>query len=164
MPAMFETETTLNQFLVQSFQQVMADIPEDRVNERPAGDGHPPLWILGHLAICSELGTQLLGGELQHKNWAIAFGPQSSDEVRNPEKYSASEFVSAITNGYPKLCEAAAQASNDHLSEPHGLELLANTPIQTRGQLVAHLLTTHFSFHLAQLSSWRRAAGHKFLF
>lgn len=161
---MFETETTLNQFLLQGFEKVVADIPADRINERPPGNGHPPLWVLGHLAICVEMGHTLLGEELTHKNWAIAFGPGSSDDVKNPEKYSRDEFVDAIVNGYPKLCAAAKQGSADSLAEPHGLDLLANTAIKTRGDLLAHLLTTHLSFHLAQLSGWRRAAGHGPLF
>lgn len=161
---MFETETTLNQFVLQGFQQIMADIPADRVNERPAGNGHPPLWVLGHLAICAEMGQTLLGGSLQHPKWAAAFGPGSSDHVDNPDQYSRDEFIAAIADGYPKLCAAAQQAAMEPLNEPHGLELLAETAIQTRGHLLAHLLTTHLSFHVAQLSSWRRAAGNGPLF
>ncbi len=161
---MFETETTLNEFMLQAFQGVVADIPAERVNERAPGNGHPPLWVLGHLATCAEMGIALLGGELEHKNWAIAFGPGSSDDVQNPEKYSRDELVDAIVNGYPKLCEAARQAAPEPLAEPHGMELLANTPCQTRGDLLAHLLTSHLAFHVAQLSGWRRAAGHGPLF
>lgn len=161
---MFETETTLNQFMLQGFQQIVSDIPEDRVNERPVGSGHPPLWVLGHLAICVEMGETLLGGTLKHPEWAAVFGPGSSDDVEGPEQYSKDELIAAIVDGYPKLCAAAQQAPAAPLAEPHGLELLAGTAIQTRGQLLAHLLTTHLSFHVAQLSGWRRAAGHGPLF
>lgn len=161
---MFEIETKLNQFLLQGFEQVVADIPADRVNERPPGNGHPPLWVLGHLAMCVELGGTLLGEDLVHKNWAVAFGPGSSDDIKNPETYSRDELIGAIVNGYPKLCVAAQNASSDVLSQPHGIDLLAGTAIQTRGDLMSHLLSTHVAFHLAQLSGWRRAAGHGPLF
>jgi uncharacterized damage-inducible protein DinB len=69
-----------------------------------------------------------------------------------------------IVAAHPKLCQAAQQGSAESLAEPHGLELLSGTAIQTRGQILAHLLTTHLSFHVAQLSGWRRAAGHGPLF
>jgi hypothetical protein len=58
---MFEMETTLNQFVLQGFEKIFADIPEDRLNERPPGNGHPPLWVLDHLAICAEMGGTLPG-------------------------------------------------------------------------------------------------------
>lgn len=161
---MFETEATLNQFLLQGFQRIVADIPADRINERPVGNGHPPLWVLGHLAICVEMGETLLGGTMTHPEWASAFGPGSSDQVVNPGQYSMEQFIDAIVEGYPKLCAAAQKASAESLNQPHSVELLFGTAIKTRGHLMAHLLTTHLSFHIAQLSGWRRAAGHGPLF
>lgn len=161
---MFEMETKLNQFFVAGFQQVMADIPADRINERPPGNGHPPLWVLGHLAICTELGQKLLGGRLEHVRWLPVFGPGSSDDVENPDQYSRDELVRMIVEGYPALCETAAGADPELLKKPHGVELLAGTTIETVEDIVAHLLSTHFAFHLAQLSAWRRAAGHSALF
>lgn len=149
---------------MQSFDQVMADIPVDRINERPAGDGHPPLWVLGHLAICAELGHMMLGTPLKTPEWMPVFGPESSDKIENPESYDAADLITKIKEGYPVLCQAAASADAEALAAPHGAAILDGTPLVTRGDLVAHLLTTHFSFHVAQLSAWRRAAGHAPLF
>jgi len=42
---MFEQEIKLNQFTMTSFNQVVADIPKDRMNERAAGNGHPPFDV-----------------------------------------------------------------------------------------------------------------------
>jgi hypothetical protein len=42
--------------------------------------------------------------------------------------------------------------------------LFDNTPIETFGHCVTLMLTSHFGFHLAQLSSCRRTAGHPPLF
>jgi hypothetical protein len=106
----------------------------------------------------------VLGGELVHPEWMPVFGPGSPDEVQNPDQYSKDDLVSMIMEGYPKACEIARAATEEAMARPHGVELLADTPIATTGDLVAHLLGTHFSFHLAQLSGWRRAAGHGPLF
>ena len=156
---MFERETTLNRFLMDAFQKIAADVPADRISEPAPGHGHPPIWILGHLALCAELGEMLLGGELSHPQWMPVFGPGSSDVVENADQYSKDELVDEIVCGYRQLIELADSADPEHLKQPHGIELLEGTPIATVGDVVSHLLGTHFSFHLAQLSAWRRAAG-----
>lgn len=157
---MFDREITLNRFLLGYFDKVVADIPDDRIAERAPGGLHPPVWVLGHLAIVGEMGLMLLGGELQHPEWIERFGPQSSDEVEDADPHSKAEFVEVVRTAYPKLCEMLLDTPQERLDAPHGLELLEGTPIETVGDLSAHLLTTHFSFHLAQLSAWRRAAGN----
>ena len=159
----FETEIKLYRFLKNAFDATVADIPEDRIFERAPGGGHPPVWILGHLAICGELGEKLCGGDLTHPRWLVLFGPGSSDDITSGE-YSVAEFAAAITDTYERFISLAVQADADHLQLPHGVELLDGSPVATIGDLVAHLLSTHFSFHLAQLSAWRRAAGHPHLF
>ncbi len=161
---MYEQEAKLNQFMMQSFNQVMADIPVARINDRAAGNGHSPLWVLGHLAICVELGYLMLGTPIKTTEWMTAFGPGSSDQIENPDKYDVADLMAKIQQGYPELAAAAAQADLDVLSAPNGIELLKGSPMVTCGDLISHLLTTHFAFHIAQLSVWRRAAGHDPLF
>jgi hypothetical protein len=161
---MFEQESILNRFLLAGLEQVAADIPADRIGERAPGNGHPPVWVLGHLAICAELGLQVFGQPLKHLDWLKLFGPGSSDEVRGADRFSKQDLVRQILTDYPALCAAAQTAEPAAMSQPHGVGLLEGTPIETTGDLLAHLLSSHFAFHLAQLSAWRRAAGHPHLF
>lgn len=157
---MFQREIKLNKFLLGYFDKVVADIPDDRITERAPGGLHPPVWVLGHLAIVGEMGQMLLGGDLNHPEWIERFGPQSSDDVPDAAQYSKSKFVDVIRTGYPQLCEMIANAPPARLDAPHGIGILEGSPIETVGDAMAHLLNTHFSFHLAQLSGWRRAAGN----
>ncbi len=161
---MFEREITLNQFLVTGLQRIAADLPDDRVLERAPGNGHPPIWVLGHLAICAELGLQILGSSLTHPQWLRTFGPGSSDDPAALGDFSKNELLESIVSGYPAFCDAARQGNDEQLSQPHGVALLDGTGISTQAELVSHLLTSHFAFHLSQLSSWRRAQGHAPLF
>jgi hypothetical protein len=156
---MFDREITLNRFLLGSFDQVVADIPADRLAERPPGSGHPPVWVLGHLAIVAEMGQTLLGGQLQHPQWMPLFGPGSSDDVTTTEGVTKDHLVQAIRAGYLKVSELLVATPTEVLNRPHGVTILDGTPIETVADIEAHLLTTHFAFHLAQLSGWRRAAG-----
>ena len=161
---MSNRDEQINRFLLDAFQQVLADVPESRIGEPAPGGGHPPVWILGHLAICAELGLANFGIEMKHPHWVEIFGPGSSDKIANADEYSIGEFQDVILSGYPRLADECSNADDQHMNVPHGLALLDGTSIQTRGDLLTHLLTSHFSFHLAQLSHWRRASGHGPLF
>ena len=161
---MFESEVVLNQFLRGGLNDVLADIPDDRIYERSPGNGHPPVWVLGHLAICGELGEKFCGGDLTHTRWLPVFGPGSSDEIEDKGRYSKSEFVDSIHSSYERFATLSNDVTVEAMQVPHGIELLDGTAIRTAGDVVAHLLSSHFAFHLAQLSAWRRAAGHGPLF
>lgn len=161
---MFEREITLNTFLMKGLDDIVADIPEDRIYDRAPGNGHPPVWVLGHLAICGELGEKFSGGNVSHLSWLPVFGPGSSDDLEDKGLYSKSELVEAIHTSYKKFADLAKGLPSGILDVPHGVELLEGSAIKTVGDLVAHLLSSHFGFHLAQLSAWRRAEGHKALF
>jgi len=162
--SVFEYEGDLNQFLIAGLERVVADIPEDRLNERAPGNGHPPVWVLGHLVVVAEMGLQIFGQRPEHLHWFKIFGPGSSDDVPDAESYKKAELLDCIVSSYPRLCEAARNADPERLGQPHGVALLEGTPIATFGQLTSHILTSHLSFHLAQLSAWRRAAGFTHLF
>ena len=157
---MFERERAINQFLLGGFELVMADIPESRIAERPPGNGHPPLWVLGHLAICAELGLNFCGQEMNHPEWMPVFGPGSSDEIQSPENYSKELFMKEIPEGYAKLGQATESVDKADFDSPHQVALLDNSSIKTKGELIGHLITSHVAFHMAQLSCWRGAAGH----
>lgn len=161
---MFEREITLCKFLRNGLDGVAADIPEEQVYDRAPGKGHPPIWILGHLAICGELGEKFSGGEVSHPRWLPQFGPGSPDEIEDKGRYSKTEFVEAIHSSYDRFAILASKLPAEMLTDPHGVELLEGTPIATVGDLISHLFSSHFGFHLAQLSAWRRAAGHAALY
>ncbi|MEP3480547.1 MAG: DinB family protein [Fuerstiella sp.] len=161
---MLTTERSINQFFRSTIHQLMKDIPADRINERPPGDGHPPLWILGHLAICAEFGEAILGQQMQHPEWVAIFGPGSSDNVANPEAYSAEELIKVIDEAYPRLMDLIDKTPADALNADHSIELLQGGALVSVADVQAHLLTSHVAFHTAQLSSWRRAAGFGPLF
>jgi hypothetical protein len=161
---MFENEIAINEFLQGWLAKVLADVGDEAWFEPAAGHGHPPAWILGHLAICGELGQMLLGGKVVHENWLPLFGPGSSDRVAADTALGKAALHAANTEAYAALRKMAAAADAEQMQRPHGLELFAGTPIQTIGHVTTMLLTNHFAFHLSQLSSCRRAAGHQAIF
>lgn len=161
---MFERAITINQFLLSSLRDVVADIPAERLYERPPGNGHPPVWVLGHLAVCAEMGLQIFGERPRHPAWMKMFGPGSSDDIPASAGVERQELLDSIHSQYADFHDRARSADSRQMEQPHGIALLEGSALTTTGDVVAHLLSSHFAFHLAQLSGWRRAAGHGPLF
>lgn len=161
---MFDNEIVLNEFMHGWLAKVLADVSDEVWFEPAAGHGHPPVWVLGHLAICGELGQALLGGKVTHERWLPLFGPGSSDRIGAHASLAKSPLHEGCIAAYRDLRQMASAVDAGQVNRPHGIDLFSGTPIQTVGQVTTMLLTSHFSFHLSQLSSCRRAAGMKAIF
>jgi hypothetical protein len=158
---MLSREVAINEYQLGMFDKIVMDIADDSLFLPAAGHGHPPVWILGHLAICAELGQRHLGGVLQHPEWVPLFCTGSSDAVEPGAALDVSNLSRAVTDGYRELQSLASSQSDEFLLREHGVASLSGTPIQTVADAIATLLTNHFGFHLSQLSSCRRSAGHQ---
>jgi hypothetical protein len=157
---MFERELTLYQFNLDYTKTLARDLDDGALHERPFAGGNPPVWILGHLAVSTDYAGRMLGlRPACPKEWHRQFGPGSKpDELAQPLPTKA-DLVTAIETGCRRVMEAAPNASAEFMDQPHSVELLKPTPLKTNGEVMAHLMTTHFSFHIAQLSACRRASG-----
>lgn len=161
---MFENEIAINEFQLEQFQQVAEDIGVPTLFQPGPGHGHPPAWILGHLAISGELGQRMLRGSIAHPDWVALFGPGSSDQIIADESLTKPVLVAAVIDAYRGLRSSAVSAEERVVSRAHRFTPLVGSPLKTVGHLVSQLLTNHFGFHLAQLSACRRSAGHPAVF
>ena len=161
---MFENELAINELQLGLFAAIAADISEETFFTPGAGHQHPPVWILGHLAITGEMGCQLLGGSVTHRDWMEKFGPGSSDELPSDPELTKEKLIQAVNDAYASLRRYAKDADPQRTQQPHGISLFDDSPVTTISHAVALLLTNHFGFHLSQLSSCRREQGHSALF
>jgi hypothetical protein len=116
---------------------------------------------LTHLAICTDYAAQLWGGPAKcPKEWHQRCPPGSKVLSDRNAYASKQELMSALEAGHARVNEAAAKAGDEVLRQPHSIKLtFVRETFPTVGELVAHLMTTHVSFHLGQLSTWRRMMG-----
>lgn len=154
----------INEFLMWQFNNTIKDIDDATMYQPGLGHGHLPTWILGHLVVAGEMGHKLLGGAVNHPEWVKLFGTGSSDTIAPNDFFARNKLCSIIAETYNGLRILAAAADSSILSKPHGFQPFEGSPIKSTGDFVALLLSNHFGFHLAQLSSCRRAAGHGPLF
>ena len=157
---MLERELTLYKFNLNYLKLLAADLDESAMGTAPFEGANPPVWILGHLAVATDYAARILGLERAcPKQWHAQFGPGSKPAALVPPLPAKEELVAAIENGHRRVAEAAPAASAEVLSQPHAIELLKPTVLKTNGDVLAHLMCTHASFHIAQLSACRRKTG-----
>jgi hypothetical protein len=155
-----ERELTLYKFNLNYLRLLAADLDEATLSEAPFEGANPPVWILGHLAVATDSAARILGLERAcPREWHVWFGPGSKPGNLKPPLPTKNELMAAIENGHRRVAEAAPGASAELLNQPHAVELLKPTVLKTYGDVLGHLMCTHPSFHIAQLSACRRKAG-----
>ncbi|HTI51061.1 MAG TPA: DinB family protein [Planctomycetaceae bacterium] len=156
---MFERERRLYAFVLKYCRMLVEDVTDEQLTVQPVPGVNHPAWILGHLAIATDSAARLLGQRPAcPPDWRAKFGPGSqvvADRSAYPPK---SELLAAIEAGHARVAELVANAPADVLDRPHAAPFLKEE-LPTVGDLVAHLMTTHPTTHLGQLSAWRRLMG-----
>ncbi len=156
---MLDIPLTLFKFNLEYLRLLTEDIPKEQFSQAAFSGGKPARWILGHLAIANDYTLQLLGQpSCCPKEWHAQFGPGS--DANTPGGPTTDELLAGIARGADLVIAAVPHATPAQLAPRHTVamkQLLRFTP--TVGDLVGHLLSTHFATHLGQLSVWRRQMG-----
>jgi DinB superfamily len=162
---MFERELRLNGLMNGYLARLLADFDDSQLEQPIVTGGNPPAWILAHLAVANDYALRMLGEpRLAPAEWHKRFGPgRSPREDPNPLP-SKMELAEKLTNGHQALAAAVPKADPERMNEPQTVEFFKGTPVETIGDVVAHLLATHLAMHLGQLSAWRRAQGRPVMF
>lgn len=148
-------DTKLYRLMCDMLVKMVSDIPDEELGQ-PLGDGNPPSWIIGHLAIGNDYGVLLLGGKPERmEEFLPMFGPGSPATGDHPSK---SELLTMFDQSSQRLLQAVESASVDQLmAERESPPLIEELPQVI--DMVGHLLTSHIGMHVGQLSAWRRARG-----
>lgn len=161
---MLEIPLTLYRFNLEYLRLLTEDIPKEKFSQAAFPGDKPPVWIFGHLAICNDFILKLLGQPTCcPPEWQQQFGPGSPAAVTNSP--TADELLAGLARGAERVQAAVPNARPEQLAPRHEVPiklLIRHTP--TVGDLVGHLLSTHFATHLGQLSIWRRQQGYPPIF
>lgn len=137
------------------FQGMLSDVEDSLLYEAPHGGGNSPAWVLGHLTVCNQFGLNQLGKEELSPEYLECFGPGSKPDFNPEAAPTIAEMKVEFERSADAFAAAVAASSKDQLEASREGQLLAD-PFATVGDMVGHLLTTHFSLHVGQFSAWRR--------
>lgn len=156
---MFETELASNAVLLGIAEQLTADIADADMAVQPLPGTNPPAWILAHLAYAGDGLVGLLGGEKQtDAEWAAKFGRDSKISGDRSDYPTRDELLRLFRETHARGRELAATVDSERLQRPNPNSRMREW-LPTTGEMCAFLLTGHLSFHLGQLSAWRRMRG-----
>lgn len=156
---MLQRECLLYTRVLEFTRKLAAGIDDAQWTAQPAPGLNSPLWILGHLTISTDLAAGLLGLPMVcPEEWHQMFGPGSDPAQLPANRPTADQLLAALEEGHAWVSNAALHARAELLAEPHAIESLRQA-LPTKGDLLAHLMTTHPTLHLGQLSAWRRLQG-----
>ncbi len=151
--------TTLFRFVLGMTHKALADIPEEKMRNQPAAGMNPPAWILGHLCFALNGAYRLLGQpSMLPDEYSTWFGPGSKLEALPSQLPTKKEMLSHMSQIGEMILAALTKVTDADLAKPHGMRLLKEE-LKTKGDLLQHLLFTHQSIHIGQLTVWRRLSG-----
>jgi len=132
----------------------------------PIGEGqHTALWVLGHLTIALDFALRRLGETVDISDERMrACGPDSKPDAVPPAAWTKASLLAEIRERHDRVAAAIPKADPARLAQPHGLPWYDGTPIRTNADIVDYLLTAHASYHIGQVSVYRRARGYPPLF
>ena len=142
-------------------QMLVADVTDAQMVQPPLPRMNHAAWILGHLTmprlwLKEEL--QLAANVPAH--WPELFMPGSTP-VADAAKYPSKAELLAAPQETHVLLEAGLRKLPEAVwSQPQENERLRRL-FPLKGDSLLGLITTHESFHIGQLSAWRRAMGMK---
>ena len=150
-----ELERKLYRMMSGMLEAMVDEIPEDQFQQR-SGDGNPPSWILGHLAVVNELGVATLGEtpELLEEYLAV-FGPGSPPVGDHPSREQLKEMFATSKSRF----SAALDRATEEVLRSERESPILKEQLPKVGDMIGHLLTSHVSLHVGQLSAWRRERG-----
>ncbi len=157
---------TMIQELLNSYALVLADVraavdelaDEQMVRKFPGIPNHPA-WTVGHLVYSA----QAIGGEFGLAPWLppswIALFRTGSTPWPAADAYpSRSALLSALADAQARITNSLGSLGPEALTAPLP-DTRYRSHFPTVGHAAVHILCGHTSYHLGQLSLWRRAAG-----
>ncbi len=153
-----EGELRLNAVMRSMLQKMIQTIADEQFYSQLAGGGNSPGWILGHLVVVNRFGHAMLGGPAVAQHELATFGPGSSPELNASQCPTKEELLAAEQETASALIAAVEQAEPSVLEAPRQSPLLQKE-FPTVGNMLAHILASHLSLHIGQLSAWRRSRG-----
>jgi hypothetical protein len=157
---MFEREIRLNGLMYGLMHKLLDEVEEARFQHPLVAGGNSPAWILSHLAIVNDYVLKNFGEQrIASAEWHKRFRPGALPKDDPSPLPTKAELFETLEKGRRRIYETAANVDPEKMEQPQTSDFFKDSPVKTIGDVVGHLLTTHFAFHIGQISAWRRLEG-----
>ncbi len=138
--------------------EAVAEVPDDRFAEQPAGVVNHPAWTIGHCANALDFARHLLGRKgIVPKEWREHVKPGSTPVADRSIYASKDVLLDMYKRVHTDLADAVREAGDDVFAGPLPSPFQDFSP--SIGHMATFMMVPHESYHLGQVFAWRRAAG-----
>jgi uncharacterized damage-inducible protein DinB len=162
---MFERESRLNGLMFGFLLKVLEDADDEQLSVPLTNGGNPPAFILGHLAVINDYALRFLGEQrVAPQEWHKRFRPGASPKDDSSPFPTKAELLQVLQAGHERILALAKDADPERMNQPQTSDFFKGTPVETIGDVLAHMMTSHLAFHTGQISAWRRLQGKPHIF
>lgn len=155
----FRRQLVLFRMFENMTHEMLGNITDSDFTAIPFGGGNSPNWILGHLTVSNAFSLSLCGvTEPLVQEWMPIYGPGSTPSDDASQIASRNELTKQFKRTCDEVVAAVETVTVEFLDDLHQAPFLRSS-LPTNGDLLGHLVNTHFALHVGQLSAWRRARG-----
>ncbi len=146
-------------FSVGYLKLLLEGIDAGKLAAQPLLGMNHPLWIVGHVACAIELCSNLSGANYKApEGWDALFG-MKSEPVGDASKYpDIQTLLAELDKGVESISPALDSITDAQLAAQMPDEGF-RSKMPTIGDGLTFMLNGHVTFHVGQLSAWRRAIG-----
>ncbi len=155
----FARQLTLYKMFHTMTHEMLSGISDDDFVAIPFGGGNSPNWILGHITIGNMFTLNILGQTQEEvATWMPDYGPGSTPSDDVTKIMDRDVLQATFDRTHNEVIAAVEPVTVEFLDKTHEAPFLRKA-LPTNGDLLGHLLTTHFAMHVGQLSAFRRNRG-----
>lgn len=157
-----DTIIDLLNFQLQYLNQLVENIPNERLYEKQLEGFNSAGWILGHICVeaddvIDQLSSNKSFGKL-NSDWKKWF-KTSTGKIEKLEKLpNKEELLNTLTQRYTALGEVYLKLAKGKRNSEHPSKLLREVLI-TFDSWFAHHLTTHIAMHCGNIVVWKKIIG-----
>lgn len=136
-----------------------ADVDPEQFADRCGTSINHPAFVLGHCTYYLGVAANLLGGSIDFAPDEERLYAMEVECVDTPGTYPSKDDVLAHYTARCNEVAAFLESCSDEAFEEPNTEGPFAGRFDTKGQVAAFMVLSHTSFHLGQISGWRRAVG-----
>ena len=140
-------------------REQVADLAAADMVAQPGGVANHPAWVVGHLAVtCQMLGEVVGVTPWLPEAWGRRFGTGGVPVADAGAYPSKEELLAALADAQARLARAVEGLGEAELDAPFPDPAYRDV-FPTVRHALAQVMVGHASFHVGQVSVWRRAMG-----
>lgn len=139
-------------------REQLADVPDGRLADLPAGLANHPAWTVGHLTLtCQQLAGAIGVPAWLPEAFERQFGTGSVPAVGQPFEPKPAALA-RLVDAQARLTAAVERLDDARLDQPFPDPSLRDV-VPTLRHAITQVLVGHTAYHLGQVAAWRRAMG-----